>query len=121
MEQLRVDFANIAAALDTPRQVDSVVFLRLAEVLVESFRSLNRTRLEGRAGRPKLHCILNFRHLEANLTSLLGKRPTGESGNAGGKKPRGQTGGLFFIFYFFYYLSFILARFLKYKCEQIQT
>jgi hypothetical protein len=93
MKQLRVDFANIAAVLDTASQVDSVVFLRLAEILVESFRSLNRIRLEGRASRPKLHCILNFRHLEANLTSLLGKQSTGESGNVGGKKTRGQTGG----------------------------
>jgi hypothetical protein len=100
MEQLRVDFANITAALDTPSRVDSIVFLRLAEVLVESFRSLNRIWLEGRAGWPKLHCILNFRHLEANLTSLSGKRPTGEPGNAGGKKTRGQTGGLYLILIF---------------------
>jgi hypothetical protein len=76
MEQLRVDFANIAAALDTASEVDSVLFLRLAEVLVESFWSHNRIRLEGQAGRPKLHCILNFQYLEANLTSLLGKRTT---------------------------------------------
>jgi hypothetical protein len=100
MDQLRVDFANIAAALDTPSRVDPIVFLRLAEVLVESFRSLNRTRLEGRAGRPKLHCVLNFRHLETNLTSLLGKRPTGDPGNAGAKKTRGQTGGLYLILIF---------------------
>jgi hypothetical protein len=69
---------------------------------VESFRSLNRIRLEGRTGRPKLHCILNFKYLEANLTSLLGKRTTAEAAKVVKKKTQGQKGVLIFIFYIFF-------------------
>jgi hypothetical protein len=72
-------------------------------VLVESFRSLNRIRLEGRAGRPKLHCILNFKYLEANLTSLLGKRTTAEAAKVVKKKEnQGQKGVLIFIVLLFF-------------------
>jgi hypothetical protein len=120
LQQLRIDFANIAAALDTTSEVDGTLFLRLAEVLVESFRSLNRIRLEGRAGRPKLHCILNFKYLEANLTSLLGKRTTAEAAKVVKKKTPRSERCINFYFLYIFYQSIILAQFLKYKCEQIQ-
>jgi hypothetical protein len=63
VKRIREDFATIAASLDMFTEVNSEMFRKLAGLIRESFRSLNRKRLEGRGNIPKLHVLLNFNYL----------------------------------------------------------
>jgi hypothetical protein len=63
MIKVRMDFAAIAASMDMFTDVDEFMFRKLAELIRESFRALNRKRLEGRAGTLKLHVIMNYTYL----------------------------------------------------------
>jgi hypothetical protein len=60
---IRKDMATIAASLDMFTEVDSRMFSKLADLIRESFKALNRKRLSGRGGTPKLHVLMNFRHM----------------------------------------------------------
>jgi hypothetical protein len=63
---IRRDFARIAAALDIFTEVEPRMFRELARLIRESFRALNRRRLLGRGGIPKLHVLMNFTHMTAS-------------------------------------------------------
>ena len=82
MSQLRLDFANIAAALDGVNECDQNLFSRLGEVLCASFRALNRSRLEGRAGRDKLHPVLNYNYLVIQQQDAAGSTRSRRSGES---------------------------------------
>jgi hypothetical protein len=63
---IRRDFAKIAASLDMFTDVEPRMFKELARLIRESFRALNRRRLSGRGGIPKLHVLMNFTHMTAS-------------------------------------------------------
>jgi hypothetical protein len=86
---IRRDMVTIAASLHMFTEVDSKMFTKFANLIRESFRAMNRKRLSGRGGMPKLHVQLNFNHMTRskqasnteNSSYVFRKRPV---------RPRGK-------------------------------